>query len=547
VVRNDVPADPGRRVIPPAFSRTVNLNVTARTPADMAAIINRRLQQAWEASAVEPAGPLELRNWVNRLASRLIGRPLSAEEMPGIEARLARSSSAAAARRDLIRFFTDSVDYREEFNQHWGQVLAWQMLGISPSMRTNDVDMLRTREVLAEQIGNRKALDEMAYDLISAVGTTQPDDEDFNPAASYLVGLRKRFGDQELASAHVADAFLGIDAQCTRCHDSFGDSSLAEFTQQRFFEFHAFFAQLAIQRVAGSDQHFAVYNRNYLPLGREGKVQAPVIYKDVQGNEQQAFPRLDDYRPDSNGFVAKVDRRSELATQIVSSPRFRESMVDHVWGSMLNLPLSGVDGNMTAAMRDLRSEIAEQFAANRFDLDWLVSTIASCDAFAVGVASEEQLAANNPFLGNPPQFHVFYSRLENRRSAAQSLGIVANAYASGDVNEALNAGLLARVDDAAAVSRPRFIHPFVPDKDSQWATSPLISRQLDMITASRTLSPEQKIRHLVQAALGRPASDDELQQATVILENSRDQRTALQDIWWSLLNSVDYHLPLDVL
>ena len=109
----------------------------------------------------------------------------------------------------------------------------------------------------------------------------------------------------------------------------------------------------------------------------------------------------------------------------------------------------------------------------------------------------------------------------------------------------MSAGLLARIDNTLQDQRPQFIHPFLPTKESQWATTPAISRHLDLIAASE-MNAEQKIQHLVQAALSRSASDDELRKATLILESSDDQRIALQDVWWSLLNSVDYKIPLNV-
>ena len=545
-VREDIPKDPNAVVLPDEFVRVTNLDVTPQSAYEMAQNINGLLYQAWDVSGLQPARALDSRNWVNRLTTRVLGRPLSAEELVEIEPLLAQGKEPDQVRADLVNHFLDSPRYQSEFGQHWGQVLAWKILGISPSMSAVDRDMLQTRDLLVQQITKAASLDQVAYQLISAVGSTSADQPDFNPAASYMVGLRKRFGSAELASAHVADAFLGLDAQCAQCHDSFGDSSLAGFSQRDFFQFHSFFAQLSIRPIHADDPTtFTVANQNYLPLGQQGLVAAAIKYQDPRGMEYEAFPKLADFELDTNGFVAKVDRRTALARQIAAAPEFRETMVDHVWSSMLNLPLSGVDGSISPQMAELRSKLADQLAANGFDLQWLVKSIAASNAFAVGVANETQLAANNPFLGQPPLFHVFYSRLENRRSALQSLGIVANAYTSGDVNEALTAGLLARVDNAMTAA-PNFIHPFVPSKDSEWATSPRITQHLEKIVASTTLTPEQKVRHLIQAALGRPAYDEELRQALVIVGKSRDQRTAMQDVWWSLLNSVDYKIPLDV-
>lgn len=543
--RDDVPEDPDRLVLPPEYVRERLVSVPALSAPEMAVSINESLHESWTSHNLAPAPPLDLRNWVNRLASRMIGRPLNASDMSKINGMLADARSPELIRQDLIDFFLETPEYRAEFNEHWGQVLAWQILGISPSMDTSDPDMLRTKTVLTETIANDEPLDTVAYQLISAVGSTAPARDDFNPSSSYLVGLYKRFGKREPAFAHVARSFLGHNNQCAQCHDTYGSNALAKTSQQEFFQFHSFFAQLGFDRAGDSGEQFYVFNTNFLPLGQQGKVEAAYKYQDPAGNEFEAFPKFNDYEPDTNGFVAKVDRRSEIARLIAGSPEFRETMVDHVWNSMLNLPLSGIDGSIDQHMAELRTSVGEQLAANDFNVAWLVSTIAASDAFAVGVGSDEQLAINNPFLGHSPQFNVFYSRLENRRLASQSLEIVANAYTSGNVDLAMSAGLMARVNRTSEARTPEFILPFIPSKDSQWATSPAISQQLELIAASN-MTVEQKIEHVVQAALGRPARQDELRFATLIIENSDDQRIALQDVWWSLLNSVDYKIPLNV-
>ncbi|MGI9516494.1 MAG: DUF1549 domain-containing protein [Pirellulaceae bacterium] len=547
VRRDDVPEDQTRLVLPAAYVRTVSVDAEPLSSEAMSEEIDEDLIAAWQQDNYTPAQMLELRNWANRLGSRALGRAPQADEMEEINDLLAQSKSPELIRDDLIDHFFEDPEFRAEFDRYWGQMLAWNLLGISPSMQATDADMLRVRDWLTNRIANNDPLDTLAYDLISAVGSTATEAEDFNPAASYMVALLKRFSaSRELASSHVSSAFLGRETQCAQCHNSYSENQLVtDFTQQDFYEFHSFFAQLRFEPLeSGSDGQYFVVNRNYLPLADEQNVDAPIVFTAGDGQPGEAYPEFDEFELGPNGFVEKVDRRTELARMIAGSPLFRETIVDFVWGCMLNVPLSGIDGNADPDMLQIRSELATQFAANDFDLQWLVETIASTDAFAVGVGTEEQLAANNPFLGEAPQFNIFYHRLENQRSAIGSLGIVAQAYRSGEVEEALSAGLLARVEGQTEME-PQTILPFVPSNDNQWATTPRVARQLDAIAASN-MSRTQKVEHLVLAALGRSARPEEIEQANIILDNSDDERTALQDVWWCLLNSVEYYLPLGV-
>ncbi len=546
--RTDIPADQTALVMPPPFVRNVSLNVAPQTPDEAARDIDTQLIAGWQQAGLQPVGRLELDNWATRLSTRVLGRTPTAAEKVELNQLVASGQPFDQVRVEIVDWLMSREEFPQQFSEFWGRALAWKMLGLGPSLQTTDADMLRTKEYLSEQIVRNQALDAVVYDLISAVGSTNPERPDFKPSASYLVGLTKRFGQRELATAHIADTFLGQSIQCAQCHDSVAagrDRSLAEFDQSQFYRLHAFFDQLRFEPVG--DDGFYVVNRNYLPNGQLGQVEAPCKYTDLTGAEHEVFPGWGDLQPEPNGFVAIVDRRSQLAAAIVVAPEFRNSMVNVVWTALLNVPLTGIDdsGETTAAEQQIiRDQLASQWAANNYQLPWLVRTIVLTEAFAVGVGTDEQLAANNPFLGAAPRFNQFYQRLENRRSAASSLAIVAGAYQSRDPAEAQSAGLLARIDGPrGGTPPPRVIQAWLPSNDNQWATSPAVTRQLDAIAASE-MSAELKIRHLVQAALGRQASPAELTHGTRILESADDQRIALQDIWWGLLNSVEYQLPL---
>ncbi len=546
-LNSEVPEDQDKLVLPPEFQRQVELAVAPMNFSQAAEQVDQYLQASWQANGLQPTAPLTLDVWVNRLSSRLLGRTLNATEQAEVNELLAQQKTNLLIRQELIQHFLAKPELADQFYQHWGRTLAWRMLSIGPSFGTQDHDLAQTADFVAQQLASRQPLDKIVYQMVSAVGTTEPTNPEYNPAASYLVGLNKRFGGMgEQGQAHVANALLGQRTQCAQCHNAYG-SQLAENTQQSFYEFRAFFAQLRFESVspAVEDRYFVV-NRNFLPKGRQGQVDAPIEYQDGEGNVQIAYPKIGDQALSTNGFVAKVDRRTELAKLIVASPQFRQAMVDNVWGSMLNIPLSGIDGNSDPTLAKARQALGDQFAANDFDLKWLVSTIASSQAFMVGVGSDEQIAKANPFLGVPPTFDVFYSRIENRRTAQHSLAIVAQAYSSGDIKAATAAGLLARVSNQVQQETPKYILPFVPSKDSEWATSPQIAAQLEKIVSNEKLSDKDKIVHLVHAALGRPAVDSEIQQSLIILQHSDDKRTAFQDVWWSLLNSVDYSLPLNI-
>ncbi len=545
--RDDIPADQTKLVFPGEFVRSERPAVAALSPLAAAALINQTLQQVWQQRALQPTNQIDDGAWINRLSNRVIGRTPNATDMARLQPIVESAPDSVPRRVQLVEMLSGNDLYRDEFLDHWSRVIAWRLLGLSSAIGAevvNDRDMNRTHQFLRQRLGDGVPLDQLIYELISAVGTTDPSRPDFNPAASFIIGLNKRFGTRELSSSHLSQALVGLQTRCVQCHDGTADTVA---TQNSFWEFHAFFAQMRIER-SGSDNYFVV-NRNYLPYGSEGKVDAPLIYQDSAGAPQRVYPALFENRLGSNGFVAKVDRRTELAKLIANSQQWRETITNQVWTRLLNVPLTGIDPHADPAhirlLDELNRDLATQFAANDLQLTWLVKAIALSDAFALDSGDVNQVAADNPFLGQPPAFSRFYHGYLSERPAAQSLAIVAGAYDSGKSDEAANAGLLARVDGNMVVQPQDVIQPFLPNTNNQWATSESISKQLDLIADSK-LDDRQKIDHLAMAALGRTAQQREIEQAQIILRRAKDRRRALQDIWWCFVNSIEYELPLNV-
>ncbi len=544
--RDDIPADQTKLVFPGPFRRTEMPGSEAVSVSVAASNINRTLSEAWRSQNIRPADRLNISAWVNRLSNRVIGRTPNADEMQEINKMVESAEDENQLRQELVELFINDQNFQGEFNSHWAQVLAWRLLGISTYIgveKVVDPDMTGTREFIADAIAKQKPLDQLAYELISATGSSDSQSNEFNPAVSYMIGVNKRFfASRELVSSHISDSFLGHQTRCAQCHDD------DQTSQQVFWDFHSFFAQMRIER---PQQSYYLVNRNFLPFGKQGRVEAPISFTDGQGETREAFPRFKETRLGTNGFVAKVDRRTELANLIACSQQWREALVDHVWASLLNVPITGVEGNRdnaNANLNELRESLGTQLAANDFQLEWLVTSIVLSDAFALGAGTDAQIAADNPYLGNRPVFSRFYHRYASERPPAMTLAIVAGAYQSGNVTEANVAGLLARVGDAKnqpKIKAPRVIQPYLPNNENQWATSESISRQLDRIAQSE-MTHRQKVEHLVLAALGRPVRENEMESALTILENSDNHRIALQDIWWSLLNSIEFQLPLNV-
>jgi hypothetical protein len=77
----------------------------------------------------------------------------------------------------------------------------------------------------------------MVFELVTANGATSPGAANYNGATNFVVGKLEENGAQ--ATAMTAKVFLGLQVQCTQCHNH----PFNEWKQQKFWEMNAFFAR----------------------------------------------------------------------------------------------------------------------------------------------------------------------------------------------------------------------------------------------------------------------------------------------------------------
>ena len=91
------------------------------------------------------------------------------------------------------------------------------------------------QKYLRDSFARNKPYDQMVYELVTATGGTSPGAENFNGATNFLVMKLDEGAAQ--ATAMTAKIFLGLQVQCTQCHNH----PFNEWKQQKFWEMNAFF------------------------------------------------------------------------------------------------------------------------------------------------------------------------------------------------------------------------------------------------------------------------------------------------------------------
>ncbi len=176
----------------------------------------------------------------------------------------------------------------------------------------------------------------MVLELITASGSTKPGEQDFNGAVNFLIEKVNNDGridaeDGVQATAAVSRIFMGLQVQCTQCHNH----PFNQWKQQKFWEFNSFFRQArSLRRFApGSrDVAFAALVDEDFP-GESGRPdQAEIFYQERNGMTKVAYPVfIDGTEIGHSGYASQVNRRQELAKLVLNSDYMDKMIVNRMW------------------------------------------------------------------------------------------------------------------------------------------------------------------------------------------------------------------------
>jgi hypothetical protein len=522
--------------------------------------INEQIARAWADADLQPSADATDGEWCRRVYLDLVGRIPSLAEL---EAFLGDSSPTKKAAL-VDRLLGD--DYVDEYSRNFTDV--WTTILIGRNVDNERVSRPGMRQYLRRAFKKNIPYDRLMEELVTATGvnTNRRGLEGFNGATNFLSGKMEEMGVENgvQATAKTAQVFLGLQVQCTQCHNH----PFNKGKQNQFWELNAFFRQTAaLRRRDGTqdvrwvelvDQDFA---------GEGGNPEEAELYYELRnGLMKVAYPVFVDgteisksgYLPGTmeNGEPYGVNRRQELAGLIKASPFFPKAMANRMWGHFLGYgftkPVDDLGDHNPPSHPELLDGLAEQFRENSFDIKSLIRWIVLSRPYALSSRATPGNKADDPSLGERPKFSRFYLRQMQAEQLYESLLTATEAdqtRTGEDAAKAKDRWLSQFViafgtdegDDATTFngSIPQVLMMFNGDLIKQ-ATSVGKGGFLDKVSGS-SLKPPKKIDTLYMAALARPPSAKERQIASALLVARRgDLAGALQDVWWAVLNSNEF-------
>ncbi|HEV7278571.1 MAG TPA: DUF1549 domain-containing protein [Pirellulaceae bacterium] len=514
--------------------------------------INEEIRTAWIDYDLKPSPPATDGEWCRRLYLDLLGRVPSVQELGAF---LADTSPDKKAK--LVNTLLSSDDYVEDYARNWTTVWTTVLIGRTGG---NDQNSLISRagmqKYLRDSFARNKPYDRMVEELVTATGVTTPGSEGFNGAVNFLVD-KVNEEDATLATADTSRIFLGLQVQCTQCHNH----PFNEWKQQKFWEMNAFFRQTRALRTFAPGGNMVssaeLVNEDFAGEGGN-PVEAELYYELRNGLLKVAYPVfVDGTDVPKSGFVSDVVRRNELSKFMVNSDYLEKTMANRMWAHFLGYgftkPIDDMGPHNPPSNPILLDYLAEQFRKNSFNVKELIRWIALSEAYSLSSRVTEDNQLDDPLLGEKPRFTHFYLRQMEAEQLYESLLVATQAHktrGSYEEQEAKKADWLGQFVQAFGTDAggettsfngtiPQVLMMFNGDLIRD-ATSNEPGSYLTTISSSK-LSSRDKINYIYLSALARKPSDKELAIANELLRARRgDETAALQDMFWAVLNSNEF-------
>jgi hypothetical protein len=513
-------------------------------------MINESIAEQWADASLKPAPIEEDSLWCRRVYLDLIGRIPSLPELSEFV-----KDREPNKRQKLVDKLLNDERYTEDFANQWAMIWSNSLIGRSGGNANNSlINREGMAKYLRDSFARNKPYNQMVFELVTATGATKPGEEEFNGATNFLIDKVNADGGVQ-ATAATSKIFLGLQVQCTQCHNH----PFNQWKQQKFWEFNAFFRQSeALRRFTPGTRdiaYAALVDQDFAGEGGRPE-QAEIYYQERNGMTKVAYPVfIDGTEIDHSGYVSQVNRRQELAKMLLASTYLDKMIVNRMWAQFLGYgftrPMDDLGPHNAPSNAELLEKLGQAFRESSYDLRQLMRWIVLSQPYQLSSRISDANRDDDPTVGESPRFSHFYTRQMSAEQLYQSL-ITIGGQARGSLEQ-------------QQVERDRWLRQFVvafgTDEGDEATTfngtipqalmmfnGDLIKRttQLDSGSFLKTLAdaptkPAEKVQVLFAAGLARKARAEEVTMAAQLLNVRKGNiGEMLQDMWWAILNSNEF-------
>ena len=515
--------------------------------------INELVEAVWLDYDLKPSQQASDEEWCRRLFLDLLGRIPSVNELDAFV-----TNRNEQKREQLVDTLLNDDEYTGEFARNWTTIWTNLLIGRTGGNDNNSLISRRgMQKFLRDSFARNKAFDKFASELVTATGTTEPGAEDFNGAVNFLIDkVNPEKATQ--ATAVTSRLFLGLQVQCTQCHNH----PFNDWKQQKYWEMNAFFRQSRAFRGGErrADEGAArLADQDYRGEGRGGNYEKPPIFYEMRNGEMRvAYPVfIDGTEIEPSGYVNAVNRREEFARLMLSSEYFPKALANRMWAHFLGYgftaPVDDLGPHNPPTNPELLGFLGEEFRDTGFDLRQLISWIVLSKPYGLSSKVGKQNKSDDPLLGEFPKFSRFYLRQMRAEELFESLQIATRAGQSQqnfDEQERLKNRWLQQFSSAFGTDEgdettsfngtiPQVLMMFNGEMIRN-ATSGK-DNMIKQLSTDSNLTYKEQVTFLFKSGLSRRPKRTELQMANEFLNiYDGDSYQSLQDVWWVILNSNEF-------
>ncbi len=531
----------------------VDGDFTAPTTPERVERIDQLISRNWAEFSITPSRPATDGEWCRRVYLDVLGRIPTVEELTAFT-----GSKDKDKKQQLVETLLYDDKYTETFARNWTTI--WTNLLIGRTGGTDRNSMISRegmQKYLRDSFARNKSYDRIVHELITATGSTTPGEDDFNGATNFLID-KVNEEDAAQATAATTKIFLGLQVQCTQCHNH----PFNNWKQSAYWEMNAFFRQT---RAFGSgmrgDTGAAARLLDQDFPGESGDIEnADLFFEMRNGIVKQALPVfVDGTAIEPNGMVNVVNRREEFARLVRNSPFMAKIMVNRIWGHFLGYgltrPVDDLGPHNIPSNPELLEFLAQEFRSSEYDVRELISWIVLSEPYSLSSIQNESNATDDPLLGNAPRFSQFYLRQMQAEQLYESLLVATRA-------DETRGGSYEEQEQQKSRWLQQFSTAFGTDEGDE-ATSfngtipqvlmmfngemmkTVISTEqgslIDRLMRDDSMTDRDRIDYLFLAGLSRkPTRDEKSLAKEIFVAREGNTREALKDVWWIVLNSNEF-------
>ena len=518
---------------------------TTGSSDELIEFINGRVRQGWEDNEIKASDPADDAEWVRRVHLDVLGHIPEGDVVDKF-----LKDRDPAKRAKLIDTLLDDEAYVRNFTTIWTNLC----IGRGTPRRVSRNGM---QKFFREAFARNRPWDQVVFDLISAEGHFEE-----NGAVNYLLAQMAMNDEMVQATAKTARLFLGLQIQCTQCHNH----PFNDWQQDRFWQFNSFLRQARKIDHRKPDPETGRLVDDYSEIVFR-QFDYPVFYERRNGLMQMADPTFMNANFELKAFKLneidpnETNLREELAKLAIEGekPWIAMAMVNRMWGQFFGYgftkPIDDMGPHNPASHPELHDRLAAEFVKSNYDIKQLIRWICNSEAYNLTsqLRRDKDNELDNPAAGELPLFSHMYVKSMEAEQLYDSLIVATSAHKSGRAN-------WEQAERQRQQWMGQFIIAFGTDEGDEATTfNGTIPQALMMMNGDlvkNAVSAEKgsslrealensdpdasKIRQLYLATLSRYPSSREATMAMRLVRGSRDKLAAYQDLFWALLNSNEF-------